>query len=150
MIAHWFLFCTCSYQKKLISNCTRASINNNFIRNKIFFTESNNKYLSISSRKVSHLHTYIHNAYTSRCRHLYTNDVLTNPSFQNRPLLLVPWLFINPLTIATYVVCTILSVFHYTGTDYATFLLGHVVIGTSFCCKYLHSLSSISSITFIN
>ncbi|KRT80919.1 hypothetical protein AMK59_6153 [Oryctes borbonicus] len=51
----------------------------------------------------------------------------------NRPLLLVPWLLINPLTIATYVVCTILSVFHYAGGSYVTFVLGHVVIGTSFC-----------------
>lgn len=55
--------------------------------------------------------------------------------FQNRPLLFLPWLIFNPLSIVVYVIGTLIAMAHHTSVQNTFFIIGHMILAITLCCK---------------
>lgn len=51
----------------------------------------------------------------------------------NRPLLFLPWLIFNPISIAAYVITTIIGMIQHSAINNTYFIVGHLLVGLGVC-----------------
>ncbi|CAH1963588.1 unnamed protein product [Acanthoscelides obtectus] len=45
----------------------------------------------------------------------------------NRPVLVIPWLILNPAAVLVYVLGTLIAIIHYSGDNVVPFIIGHIL-----------------------
>ncbi|CAH2004634.1 unnamed protein product [Acanthoscelides obtectus] len=45
----------------------------------------------------------------------------------NRPVLVIPWLILNPAAVLLYVLGTLIAIIHYSGDNVVPFIIGHIL-----------------------
>ncbi|XP_060530576.1 uncharacterized protein LOC132704544 isoform X2 [Cylas formicarius] len=63
----------------------------------------------------------------------------------NRPVLLLPWLGLNPATLAVYIVATLIAIVHHTADDNTPFVVGHVLISTVVTLVVIYNILTVYS-----
>ncbi|KAK4886689.1 hypothetical protein RN001_002960 [Aquatica leii] len=101
------------------------------------YAENPNELVDMSDKSI------IPDIYTLRCLLILISTVsalqcifsilLIFGAETNRPLLLLPWIILNPTAIVIYVITTIIGIIHHTGLNNRSFIVGHLIVGLAVC-----------------